>query len=80
MNRIDDPNERAYLKVLLENIPALKKVRKHVRKFKTMLRKGNEEIEDWTQAIKDSKVKLSDLITFARGLERDIEAVKNASN
>ncbi|MCT4644749.1 MAG: transposase, partial [Carboxylicivirga sp.] len=27
--------------------------------------------------IKDSKVKLPGLITFARGLERDIEAVKN---
>jgi transposase len=77
MNRIDDPDERAYLKVLLENIPALKKVRKLVRKFKTMLRKGNEEIEDWIQVIKDSKVKLPGLITFARGLERDIEAVKN---
>ncbi len=42
-----------------------------------MLRKGNDDIESWIQAVKESKVKLSGLITFARGLERDIKAVKN---
>ncbi len=78
MNRTEDPDESSHLKVLLENIPALKKVRKLVRKFKTMLKKGNEEIEDWIQIIKESKVKLPGLITFARGLERNIEAVKNS--
>jgi transposase len=77
MNRIIDPEERAYLKVLLKNIPVLKKVRRLVRKFKTMLRKGNDQIESWIQLVKNSNAKLPGLMTFARGLERDIKAVKH---
>ncbi len=77
MNRIDDREERIYLHILLENMPVLKHVRRLVRKFKAMLRKGNDDIENWIQTVKESKLKLSGLITFARGLERDIKAVKN---
>lgn len=78
MNRIDDAEEKKYLQVLLEKLPKLKQVRQLVRKFKTILKTGAGDIAKWILKVKESTQKLPGLLTFARGLERDIRAVKNS--
>lgn len=56
----------------------LKRVRRHVKRFKVMLKTGEGHIPEWIESIKESKDKLPGLMTFARGLKRDIKAVQNA--
>lgn len=77
---IQDPEERNYMKILLDNISELKIVRKLVRIFKTMLKRGSGNIKRWIEFINHSKYKLAGIRTFANGLSRDIEAVTNGIN
>ena len=77
---IADPNERYYLKTLLDNITELRIVRKLVQIFKAMLARGRGNIRRWIDFIIRSKRKLFGLKTFARGLLRDIKAVENGIN
>ena len=74
---IPDPDERNYMETILENIPELRIVRKLVKTFKTMLKRGRGNIRRWIDFIKRSKRKLAGLKTFANGLLRDIKAVEN---
>jgi hypothetical protein len=68
INDITDPDERNYMKTLLDNIPELRIVRKLVKIFKTMLKRGSGNIRRWIDFIKRSKRKLAGLKTFANGL------------
>ena len=77
---ITDHHERFYLQTLLDNITELRVVRKLVQIFKTMLARGCGNIRRWIDYIKHSKYKLAGLLTFARGLSRDIKAVENEIN
>ena len=45
-----------------------------------MVERGCGNIRKWIDFVKRSKYKLSGLRTFAKGLLRDIEAVKNGIN
>ena len=74
---IADPEERYYLKTLLDNLSELRIVRKLVQIFKTMIVRGRGNIRRWIDFVKRSKHKLAGLKTFARGLLRDIDAVEN---
>ncbi|GAH59907.1 unnamed protein product, partial [marine sediment metagenome] len=74
---IVDTRERKYLQALLDNIAELRVVRKLVQIFKTMLARGRGNIKRWIDFVLRSKYKLTGLRTFARGLSRDIDAVKN---
>lgn len=74
---IADPDERNYIETLLDNIPELRIVRKLVKIFKTMLKRGSGNIRRWIDFIKRSKRKLAGLKTFANGLLQDIKAVDN---
>lgn len=74
---ITDPDERNYMETLLDNTPELRIVRKLVKIFKTMIKRGSGNIRRWIDFIKRSKRKLSGLKTFANGLLYDIKAVEN---
>jgi len=74
---IADPDERNYMETILENIPELRIVRKLVKIFKMMLKRGSGNIRRWIDFIKRSKRKLAGLKTFANGLLQDIKAVDN---
>lgn len=74
---IVDHQERFYLQTLLDNITELRIVRKLVRSFKSMLERGCGNIRKWIDFIKRSKIKLTGLRSFTRGLLSDIEAVEN---
>ena len=77
VNDITDPDERNYMKTLLDNFPEFRIVRKLVQIFKTMLKRSSGSIRRWIDFIKRSKRKLSGLKTFANGLLQDIKAVEN---
>jgi transposase len=77
LNDIVDPQERKYLQTLLDEMVELRIVRKLVQIFKTMLVRGRGNIKRWIDFVLKSKYKLAGLKTFARGLSRDINAVKN---
>lgn len=77
LNDIIDPQERKYLQTLLDEMVELRIVRKLVQIFKTMLVRGRGNIKRWIDFVLRSKYKLTGLKTFARGLSRDIDAVKN---
>jgi transposase len=49
---INDPNERIYMKTLLDNIPEFRIVRKLVLIFRTMLQRGCGNIKRWIDFIK----------------------------
>ena len=74
---IADPDDRNYMETLLENMPELRIVRKLVKIFKTMLKRGSGNIRRWIDFIKRSKRKFAGLKTFANGLLYDIKAVEN---
>ena len=74
---IADLDERNYMEMLLDNIPELRIVRKLVKIFKTMLKRGSGNIRRWIDFIMRSKRKLAGLKTFANGLLHDIKAVEN---
>lgn len=74
---IADLDERNYMETLLDNIPELRIVRKLVKIFKTMLKRGSGNIRRWIDFIMRSKRKLAGLKTFANGLLHDIKAVEN---
>jgi len=74
---IANPDERNYMETLLDNIPELRIVRKLVKIFKTMLKRGSGNIRRWIDFIMRSKRKLAGLKTFANGLLHDIKAVEN---
>ena len=74
---IADLDERNYMEMLLDNIPELRIVRKLVKIFKTMLKRGSGNIKRWIDFIMRSKRKLAGLKTFANGLLHDIKAVEN---
>jgi transposase len=74
---IKDPNERIYVKTLLDNIPELQVVRKLVQIFKNMMKSGRGNVRRWIDFVKRSKYKLYGLKSFANGLSRDICAVEN---
>lgn len=74
---IADPDERNYMETILDNIPELRIVRKLVKIFKTMLKRGSGNIRRWIDFIMRSKRKLAGLKTFANGLLHDIKAVEN---
>lgn len=78
LNHIEDIDHRSYMEVLFDNMPILKRVRRLVKRFKTMLKTGEGQIQEWIKSIEESKDKLPGLKTFARGLKRDIKAVQNA--
>ena len=75
---ITDPGEREYMQTLLDNLSELQIVRRLVRLFRSMLRRGNGNIQRWIDFIMRSKHKLAGLRNFANGLLRDIQAVENA--
>lgn len=77
LNDIVDPQERKYLQTLLDEMVEIRIVRKLVQIFKTMLARGRGNIKKWIDFVIKSKYKLAGLKTFARGLSRDINAVKN---
>jgi len=77
---IKNSDERKYLQTLLDNIPELQVIRKLVQIFQTMLKRGCGNINGWIEFIKRSKYKMPGLISFAKGLSRDIKAVKNGIN
>ena len=77
LHDIYDPNERLYLKTLLDNMKELKVVRKLVQIFKNMLKTGHGNIKRWIDFVKRSKYKLYGLKSFAKGLTTDIDAVEN---
>ena len=77
MNQIKDAEDKKYVQILLKELPQLKQIRQLVRTFKTILKTGTGDIAKWILKVKESSSKLPGLLTFARGLERDIEAVKN---
>ncbi len=74
---IANPDERNYMETILDNIPELRIVRKLVKIFKTMLKRGSGNIRRWIDFIMRSKRKLAGLKTFANGLLQDIKAVEN---
>lgn len=74
---IANPDERNYMETILDNIPELRIVRKLVKIFKTMLKRGSGNIRRWIDFIMRSKRKLAGLKTFANGLLHDIKAVEN---
>ncbi len=78
LNHIEDANDRSYMQVLFDNMPILERVLRLVKRFKKMLKTGEEQIQEWINSIEESKDKLSGLKTFARGLKSDIKAVQNA--
>lgn len=80
MLSIKDTDERKYLETLIESIPELKIIRKLVKMFKTMLRRKKGNIERWIDFIQRSKYKLTGIRSFAKGILRDISAVKNGIN
>jgi transposase len=75
---IVDPDEQHYMQTLLDNMLEIQIVRRLVRLFKSMLRRGNGNIRRWIDFIMRSKHKLAGLKNFANGLLRDIQAVENA--
>lgn len=77
MKKIEDTKERKYFQLILKMLPKLRLVRNLVRKFKRILKTGAGDISRWILDVKESTQKLPGLLTFARGMERDIEAVKN---
>lgn len=77
---IMDPDERNYIRTLIDNIAELKIVRKLVQIFKTMLERRSGNIRRWIEFIKKSKYRLTGLRSFANGLMRNIHAVENGIN
>jgi transposase len=77
---ITDISEREYMQTLLDNMLELQIVRRLVRLFRSMLRRGFGNIRRWIDFIMRSKHKLAGLRNFANGLLRDILAVENGIN
>jgi transposase len=77
---ITDPDELKYMQTLLENMLELQIVRRLVRLFRSMLRRGFGNIRRWIDFIMRSKHKLAGVRNFANGLLRDILAVENGIN
>lgn len=73
-----DPDEQHYMRTLLDNMLEIQIVRRLVRLFRSMLRRGCGNIQRWIDFIMRSKHKLAGLRKFANGLLRDIQAVENA--
>ena len=65
------------MEMILDNIPELRIVRKLVKIFKTMHKRGSGNFRRWIDFIMRSKRKLAGLKTFANGLLYDIKAVEN---
>lgn len=74
---ITDPKQASYLQVLLRHSEELQIIRRLVRMFRSILKKGSGNLRKWIDFIRRSKHRFAGLKTFANGLDRDFEAVKN---
>lgn len=74
---ITDPDQACYLQVLLRHSEELRIIRKLVRIFRSILKKGSGNLRKWIDFIHKSKYRFAGLKTFANGLNRDFKAVEN---
>jgi transposase len=76
-NKIQNETEKAQMRYLIKKNSLIKKLRKQVRLFKEILKEGTPELLDnWME--QTLLLKKKKLISFVRGLKRDIKAVYNA--